>query len=220
MAPGARRKPGRIRRVAGWVLRATRNLLAIGMLAQLVLIFTPATERVYDWLSVSVASPERADYIVCLGGGSGREGRAAQLWHRKVAPFVIVSNAPGAAEWMRNVVADCGVPRDRIIVDNRSYTTAGHPPAVAELRGIDRESQRFVIVTDHTHGRRSRACFAEAGYKHIAIHSGREPNPRTSFRDVLEWRVYTIPPILYELAAMVQYWCEGKLSLRTLFQPA
>lgn len=187
------------------------------MVGLILMVLLPIPERIYHWLSVSNPTPPAADYIVCLGGGSEREGKAAQLWHRKVAPMIIVSNAPGAAEWMCNLLVDCGVPREKILVDNRSHTTGDHPAGVARLPGVDPKAHRFVIVTDHTHGRRSRACFSEAGYTDFVIYSGRNPRPGDSYWDGCEWRIANLPFIVYESAAIVQYWLQGKISVGSLF---
>lgn len=201
---------GLVRRLLGWGFRTVRNLLALAMLLEIVAVFTPATERVYGWLSVDDPSPEKADYIVCLGGGHGREARSAELWHRKIAPYVIVSNAPGAAEHMRYLVTKSGVPGDRVLVDNRSYNTADHPAGIARIRGVDPAATSLVIVTDHTHTRRARACFVRGGFKHITLFAGKE-HPRQGYLDSVEWRVMVIPSLIYECAGMVQYWWQGKI---------
>lgn len=180
------------------------------MLLELVAVFTPATERVYGWLSVDNPAPEKADYIVCLGGGHGREAQAAELWHRKIAPYVIVSNAPGAAEHMRYLVTKAGVPGERVIVDNRSYNTADHPAGIARIRGVDPATTRLIIVTDHTHTRRARACFIRGGFKHITLYAGKE-HPRERYLDDVEWRIMVIPSIIYECAGLVQYWWQAKI---------
>jgi uncharacterized SAM-binding protein YcdF (DUF218 family) len=214
----ARHKSGRIRRWTGRLFRITRNLLALAMVGLILMVLLPVPERIFYWLSVSDPTPQKADYIVCLGGGSEREGRSAQLWHRKIAPVIIVSNAPGAAEWMRKLLLECSVAGGHILVDNKSYTTRDHPAGVARLPGVDPKSHRFVIVTDHTHARRARACFVEAGYKNLVVHSGRNPRPGDSYLDSCEWRVAIMPYILYECAAIVQYWCQGHISVRSLFR--
>ncbi|HOA75376.1 MAG TPA: ElyC/SanA/YdcF family protein [Phycisphaerae bacterium] len=210
-------KPRQLRRWAGWLFRTTRNLLALAMLLEIVMVLAPLPERVYYWLAVGQPPPKEADYIVCLGGGTGREVKAAQLWLQKVAPVVIVSNAPGAAEWMRNLIVECGVPRKQILVDNRSHTTHMHPAGVAKLPGVDPQNHRFVLVTEHTHARRARACFAAAGYKNLSVYTGRSPRPGKSYWDHCEWRIKNIPSIIYECAGLITYWAKGNISYRDLF---
>jgi len=174
------------------------------------MVFTPVPDRLYEWLSVANPSPGKADFIICLGGGSGREAVAAQLWHQKVAPVIIVTNAPGAAEWMRYVTTTCVVPRDRILVDSRSYTTGEHPAGVARLPGVDPGKSTFVIVTDHTHTRRARACFLKGGYAHITMFAAKE-HRRGSYWDHVQWRITVMPAMIYESAAMAKDWWLGRI---------
>lgn len=217
VSPACRPGPGLLCRCFRFGYRSLRNVLALFMAGLILMVLSPIPERIFQWLSVSNSKPPTADYIVCLGGGTEREGKAAQLWHRKVAPVIIVSNAPGAAEWMRNLLVDCGVAREQILVDNTSHTTGDHPAGVARLPGVDPKAHSFVIVTDHTHGRRSRACFSEAGYTDFVIHSGRNPRPGDSYWDSCEWRIAILPFIIYESAAIVQYWLQGRISVGSLF---
>ncbi len=205
------RKRG-LRRLLGWGYRTVRNTLALLMVGVLILFFTPATNRIYNWLDVSVAEPATADYIVCLGGGWGREVRAAQLWHRKIAPRVIVSNQPGAAEWMRTLLMQAGVPRDQVVLERTSETTSEHPGGVARLPGIDRRTTRLVLVTDHTHARRSLACFTKAGFTHVEVWSGTiAPRKPRSYRERCVWRISQWPMIVYECGAMAMYAWRGNI---------
>lgn len=208
--PAAPVKRRRFRRTVSLLFRAVRNLLALAMLVQVVMVLAPVPERLYKWLSVAEPSPGKADFIVCLGGGYGREAIAAQLWHQKVAPFVIVSNAPGAAEYMRYLVSLSGVPRDRILLDRESYTTGEHPAGVARMPGVDRDRSRLVIVTDHTHTRRAKACFVKGRYANITMYAAKERPPET-YWDRVRWRIMVIPAITYESAALAQYWWQGKI---------
>ncbi|MBI4580400.1 MAG: YdcF family protein [Planctomycetes bacterium] len=209
---GKPRSRGPIRRAAEFLFRGLRNVLAFMMAVVLLLAFTPLGNLLFRHLSVTVADPPKADYIVCLGGGMGREVRAAQLWHRKVAPIVIVSNRPGAAEWMRTLVEQTGVPHDRVLVDDTSYTTADHPEGIARVPGVDRHRQRFVIVTDHVHSRRAQACFLKAGYEHVTFWGGlKGVNPPTTYWEWCEWRIINLPMIVYECAATAKYTWRGTI---------
>lgn len=208
-------RPGPIRRLGRLIrrlYRIVRALLALTMLALILLLFVPAIDRLYLWMSVATP-PTKADAIVCLGGHTIREVMAAQLYHRGFAPVVVVSNAPGAAEAMRRLVVNCGVPRDKILVDNTSYTTADHPAGVARLPGMDPQRQTFIIVTDHSHSRRAGACFRKAGYQHIAVYAGRPASREipAEYWDRVRWRVLTMPQMLYETAGLVQYWWQDRI---------
>jgi len=212
--PGMPASPGRRRwrRLAGLLFRSLRNLLAAGMLLEIVMVVTPLTEKVYLWLSVT-GPPQKADVIVCLGGNTAREVRAAWLYRQGWAPLVVVSNRPMAAEAMRETLLLAGVPRNRILVDSRSYTTADHPESIARLPGMDRGRTRFLIVTDHAHSRRAEACFRKAGYRHTTFYAGRPP-----LEDGIEegkrwrWRVMKLPSMVYELSGLLSYWFGGVID--------
>jgi len=193
-----------------FLFRATRNLLALAMVALIIMVLTPATEWMCREMSVAGPAPRKADVIVCLGGGYGRELTASRLYKQRVAPLVVVCNAPGAAEWMRNVLVGCGVSREHILVDNESYTTGDHPEGVARVSGVDRKKGRFVIVTDHLHSRRALACFVKAGYRQATVVSG-DDDKSDSFQARCKWRIGVIPYLVYECAALVQYRWQGKI---------
>ncbi len=182
------------------------------MLLQILLAVTPVTEKVLLWLSVT-GPPQKADVIVCLGGNAAREIRAAWLYRQGWAPLVVVSNRPIAAEAMRETLLLAGVPRGRILVDNRSYVTADHPESIARLPGMDRERTKFLIVTDHAHSRRAEACFRKAGYRHMTFYGGPPP-----LEDGIEegkrwrWRVMKLPSIVYELSGLLTYWLKGTID--------
>jgi uncharacterized SAM-binding protein YcdF (DUF218 family) len=179
---------------------------------ELITLLTPVPEYIENRLSVATDPPAKADVIVCLGGGFGRETRAAQLWHRGVAPVIVVSNVPGAAQWMRNFIADCGVPRSRILVDETSSNTAAHPAGVARLPGIDPARQHFVLVTSFEHSRRAKAVFLKAGYRHVDVFAGyRVRDPNRGYLELVKSRIMNGPSILYELAGLIQYQWQGKI---------
>src|SRR5690348_5143596 len=67
------RKLLRFRVMARRALKLIGGLLAIAMLIQIVLLTTPATERLFGWLNVTREPPqEPVDMIVSLGGGYER----------------------------------------------------------------------------------------------------------------------------------------------------
>jgi uncharacterized SAM-binding protein YcdF (DUF218 family) len=205
------RPRGRVRRGLAYGFRTARNILASFALVTLLLVLTPLGDCLYNWLNVSTKDLPKADVIVCLGGGNGREALAAVLWHRKAAPIVIVSNRPGAAEHMRMLVEDVGVPSRAILVDNTSATTHDHPEGVAHLPGIDRKKQRFVLVTDYTHSRRARDCFINAGYEHVTVWSGFRDPPTRTYLEQCESRVVILPGLIYEGAAILKYKLQGNI---------
>lgn len=212
-SPATSPPPARHRRPLrwlGWIYRLTRNLLALGMLLQVVFLLSPLPEKLYRWLVVS-GPPVKADYIVCLGGGGGiREIRATQMYRGKFAPKIIVSNEPAAAYGMRELIASYDVPRRDILVDTHSLNTAAHPHGVARLHGIDPAAQRFLLVTDDTHSRRALAVFRKAGYRHVSVYAGPPPEAeKKSFYDRMKWRVSILSQLIYEYAGLLSYWWQG-----------
>lgn len=192
-----------------WIYRKVRMLLVLFVLLQLVLVFTPATERLYNWLDVTGA-PEKSDLIVCLGGDPARLVWAVEAYRHQLAPRVAVSNHPGAAEWMRDRLVQCGLPPDRILVDATSGTTAEHPAGVARLPGIDPAQHRILLVTDADHSRRAVACFRKAGFTHVSVmRAGFPLRSDGPYHKRCRWRVLVLPRLLYEYAALVQYWWRG-----------
>ncbi len=200
----------RLKRLIRRLYRLVVGLLAAGMLVLILLVTTPVPESVYDWLAVTQKA-EPADFIACLGGDYERLVWTARAFNQKLAPRVIVSNAPGAAEFMRDVLVHCGVPRDDILVDSQSHTTFEHPAGLARLPGVDPARSRFLFITSHVHSRRAAAVFRKAGYAHVIMCSG----PRVSFKDDrvsrFKWRVMNLASIGYECAALLQYWLQGRI---------
>jgi uncharacterized SAM-binding protein YcdF (DUF218 family) len=179
--------------------------------AYVVLVATPLTERLYLWLTVT-QSPEKADVIVCLGGQPERMFWAAELYHQGYAPKVAVSSWENGADKMYGWVHMCGVPAEDVWVDRYSRTTGDHPDALAALPGIDKESMRFLIVTNHEHSRRVRAVFQRAGYRNFMIYGGDPPfanelDPGQRWR----WRFLRIPSLVYEYAALAKYKLQGRI---------
>lgn len=187
------------------------GMLALGMAAQLLFVFTPLTEALHRRLIVT-QPPAKADLVVCLGGSYDRLFWTAQLMRDGYAPLAAVSNAPGAAPYMRQLLVMCGVPRKSILVDTTSHTTRDHPVGIAGLPGVDR-SKRLVIVTDHEHSRRAAACFRKAGFRNFTIYGG--PFPPSSYtadstlRQRMKWRIMITPRLLYEYSGLTLYWFQG-----------
>jgi uncharacterized SAM-binding protein YcdF (DUF218 family) len=202
------------RGVRGCIRRAysrTRAALACATLLLAILVGTPLTEKLYMRLDVT-APPTHADYIVCLGGNPARLLWAVDAYRRGFAPKIIVSSLPGSAQWMRDMLVQCGIPRERILVDDESSVSADHPVTIAALSGIDPERTRLLIVTDHDHSRRVAACFRKAGFEHFTITGAGFPLRLSgSFQMRCRWRLMALPRIAYEYAALVQYTLQDRI---------
>lgn len=200
-------------RVVVRTYRITRAALALVTVALILLVVTPIPERLFDWLDVS--SPlAKADLIVCLGGHNERLLWTADVFSRGYASRIAVSNAPGAAQHMARLLTRCGVPASSILTDTTSYVTADHAEGIAGLRGVDRVSQRFLIITDYEHSRRVALCFRKGGYRNFAIYCG--PHPFRNREDggtpvMWRWRVVELPRLAYECAGLLQYWIQGRI---------
>ena len=208
-APGS---PGRRGGIPGRLCRIIVGLLALAALVQIICVFTPLGDRVAGYLIVS-EEPRPADFIVCLGGRDQRLIWAVDLYHRGIAPRVVVSNAPGAAEKMRDILVLCGVPADRILVDSASRSTADHPGCVAALTGANPAEQRFVVVTDKYHTRRVAACFRHGGYRRFQVYTGRVVASYGESISGQTWRqrFTDLPEVVYEYAGLLQYWLRGHI---------
>ncbi|WP_051660897.1 YdcF family protein [Bosea sp. 117] len=100
-----------------------------------------------------------ADVIVVLGGdGPARAAWAAALWHKRVAPLVLVSGDGDCRSIADAMIAE-GVDAAVITLECRSKTTwenaAFSAPVLARL-GV----RRAVLVTSWFHSRRALASFA------------------------------------------------------------
>lgn len=210
--PLAASRASRLRGIVSRVYRVGRALFALGMLLQVVIVFTPVGGRLARWLDVTMP-PAAADVIVCLGGNDIRQIWAAELYHEGYAPVVVVSNKRGAADVMKTQLVRIGVPSQAVLVDDRSAVTADHPNAIADVMEIDPLMLRVLIVTDKEHSRRAAACFAEAGYRDFRVCTGTSStDPAPDERgDNWRQRIGQLPRLAYEYAALVKYWMRGDI---------
>jgi uncharacterized SAM-binding protein YcdF (DUF218 family) len=139
---------------------------------------------------VAVAELPSADAIVVLGGGMGvaapprrtpdlgaaadRVWHAARLYQAGKAPTILLSG--GALPWlhargletdaMSEFLRDLGVPRDRLILEQRGNTTRGN--ALETKRLIDAAGMaRILLVTSALHMARADASFRAVGIEAI-----------------------------------------------------
>ena len=172
----------------------------------LVLVFTPAGDWLGDAL-ISVDPLTKADYIVVLDGNRERGVEAANLYRQGWAPKVIVSSTRDGAPELAEIVKAYGVPVDDILIDGETTRTATHPETVARLPGVDKKTDRFIVLTSQYHTSRSRACFQRAGYVHVCMQSpgwrigGRYRDSETGWGQ----RAATLVTKLYEVLAWAMY---------------
>jgi len=212
--PGAaevRRRSNPCLRVLARLYAWIRGVLALAAVLLIVLICTPVTDKLYAWLDVT-EPPTQADWIVCLGGNPSRLVWTVDAYRRGFAPRVIVSNRRHPAHWMRKKLDQCGVPAEQVIIEPTSFNTSDHPHGIASLPGIDPNTQKFLVVTDHEHSRRVAACFRRAGFYHVTIYgSGFPLRTDGPFTQRCRWRILALPVILYEYTALLEYWLQNRI---------
>lgn len=135
---------------------------------------------------IAVADLPAADAIVVLGGAMGvsapprrnpdlgsaadRVWHAARIYHAGKAKNIILSG--GALPWLRGqgletaamsaFLRDLGVPKDRLILEQRGSTTRGN--ALETKRVIDSKGMaRILLVTSALHMARADASFRAVG---------------------------------------------------------
>ncbi len=200
--------PGRFRRskrlVHGFVYVA-----GVAAILTAAFILTPISGSIYFAMDAHDDLAE-ADFIICLGGDSGRVVESAKLLQEGFAPLLIVTNHGGAAQRMRDQAIEWGAGPDQVLVDETSTRTKDHPEAVGSLASIDRANDTCIIVTSYTHLRRARAVFEKAGYRKIIM---REPRWERQTRnwDGMSWRgrFLVFPKMVYEGAGWILYWASG-----------
>lgn len=120
----------------------------------------------------------RADALVVLGarvlpGGvpSGslvaRVEQAVALYHRGVAPWLVLSggvgaHAPSEARVMLALAVEAGVPSSACVLEEQSHSTEGNARLSVRLLR-ERGARRVVVVSDPYHLLRARQCFRREG---------------------------------------------------------
>lgn len=152
----------------------------------------PLPERRYDAIVVAGAG--------VLPGGRpsrplrGRVARAAELYHRGVAPRVVLTGGVGKHPPAESVVAAAlarafGVPEAALVREERSTTTEENADEAARLLGRD---ARIVLVTDRFHVFRATRMFRRRFATVDGVGSVCHPWPRFrgAMREVLAVAVH------------------------------
>jgi uncharacterized SAM-binding protein YcdF (DUF218 family) len=115
------------------------------------------------------------DVVICLGckprntfaerNMRMRAQRAAQVFKQRRAKYLLCSGAqtvrgkPSEAEFMARAARQAGVPKERIILEERSRTTVGNA-YYSLLLVRDRKCRSAIIVTDPFHLPRALVIFS------------------------------------------------------------
>jgi len=191
----------------------------LAVIAAVILVFTPAGDSCGRWL-IDVDEPAGADYIVVLGGEAARVVEAANLFRRGLAEKVIISSTPDGVESFTRAVRAYGVPAGAVILDPDATRTADHPRTVAALPGIDKQRDRFIILTSPFHTARARACFRRAGYENLRVLSPEWQTGGAFAPADRGWgnRAQDLPKMFYETLAWGYYKLRGWLQGPGLMQ--
>jgi len=204
----ARPRGRRLRKALLWVQWS----IDAAVLVAAVLVWTPAGNWVERRL-IAVDPLAKADYIVVLGGGYSRAVEAANLYRDGWASKVIVSSRGPQANVLSRIAQSYGVPQEAILVDPLAGRTADHPHTVQKLPGLDRQADRFLIVTSPLHTSRAQACFQHAGFRNVRMRvpnwqAGGRFDPRRPGRGT---RLGDLPTMMRELLAWAYYKLRGWL---------
>ena len=174
-------------------LRGNRAAAGLYTFFALMVLYYPSTQFGVDAIAKPLEarypafSPEElpeGDTIVVLGGGIGAEGAygrwgdlnhasdrvvsAAELWHAKKAPKIVVSGGStqgpvSEASRMADLLQRMGVPATAIRLEEKSLNTEGNAREVAAL--VDKGSPHILLVTSSLHMRRAAALFTAQGFR-------------------------------------------------------
>lgn len=223
--------------------RAARRWLGAGLLllwiaSTPVVAFHAIRSLEARYPAVSIAETPDADAIVLLGGGLtpprppherielneavDRIFHAAHLLRAGKAPLVLVSGG-GAdyrddqqrpADSMADVLVELGVPREALVLERRSRTTAENARFSKPLLD-ERGAHRILLVTSAVHMRRSAAVFRSLGFDVIpapadfATTTANYANPGAWIPD--PGALVGTTAALKEYAGILVYWLRGEI---------
>lgn len=133
--------------------------LAVIPLVLISMWLTHAAWLPYLFLYLDVSQPpQKADFIVILGGGNERAERAAELYQQGYTSQIIVSGGKSFTRDYYDLMIEASVPHDAIIVNDGATSTWDEAEQVlAILR--EKDAQSALIITDSIHTRRARATY-------------------------------------------------------------
>ena len=207
-------------------------LLAIAILPLPVVLTSPLENRFPRW------DPARGapDGIVILGGalspdisldrgmpdlgeGAGRIVAIARLARQYPAARIIYSGGngslfpgkPAEADALGPVLDDFGVPRSRVVLENRSRNTVENAifsKAIAQPKPGD----RWLLVTSAWHMPRAVGCFRRAGFPVEAypVDWRTLTHPRYAISTWPAANLYATDVVVHEWMGLFAYWVTGR----------
>ncbi len=141
-------------------------------------------ETLWDYMQLH-QTPKKADCIFVLGSNDSRVAEyAAELYHQKMAPYIVFSGGRGRftqdlttseAEIFANVAFDMGVPRHAMILETQSTNSGENMTFTAKLlaeQGLTFDS--FILLQKPYMERRALATFIKQWpnqYHHVTVSS-------------------------------------------------
>jgi uncharacterized SAM-binding protein YcdF (DUF218 family) len=208
-------------------LRRLARLVVVLAIAELLLLsFPPVSHllmaRLQDETRVAAKATPACCYdaIVVLGGGIGpaepphipdphltdsadRIWHAARLYHRGLAPRIIVSGGGGSGEMseadaMRLFLTDLGVPREAIVIEGASLNTIENIRYVRKLV----KDGRVALVTSASHMPRALRLARTAGLTVAAFPS--DWGPPLEVRGALDYWVPSLSALSVSSIALLE----------------
>jgi uncharacterized SAM-binding protein YcdF (DUF218 family) len=160
-------------------------------------------DKLYNYLVVD-EQPQAADAIIALGGGSGRDIYAAELYKSGLSSKVIVSVLQPSSARMAKIVRKQGVKREDIIMEERAMNTYQNALFTREIM-IANGYQSAIIVSSPSHMRRTKMIFDRL-YKDTGISLTYCPVPLRLDVDSQERGIYTKQSLILEYVKLLFYW--------------
>ncbi len=184
-----------------------RGYAILGIVAVLVLTLALThalwLPSIFAYLDVS-EPPRLADVIVVLGGGGGqRERFAARLYEQGYAPLILVSGYTDKMQYALNILAENGVPEDRLLINDEATSTYTEAQQVLDLL-MEIDAQSALIATDAFHTRRARATYERVFGEHNIEITLVSPDP--GIEPTTWWNSVYRDFVVTEYAKMLYYW--------------
>ncbi|HXG35080.1 MAG TPA: YdcF family protein [Bryobacteraceae bacterium] len=208
----------RWRKAAQGVWRVTQTLCVLFAAVFAIVHVTPLVPWVAAWLSDDWRGTH-GDVLIILGAeqlGDGTIGissywRAvygARAFHAGNFRMVVISGGttmpgPSLASQMAEFMAALGVPRDRIVLEERSWNTRLNALYTAAM--VRNWPGKKVLLTSDYHMRRARRCFLRAG---LDVEPAPFPDVMKRFNNPLErWVCAWVVGV--EVVKLAWYWAKG-----------
>lgn len=196
--------------------RSRRGGVAVLVLLSILVLWVPATPLFSGYIGstlenryppVPVASIEKADVIVVLGGGIAHIGKredmldfdasfdriyhAVQLYRAGKAPLIIVTGGgpegrTTEADVMALLLMEFAVPEEVIIKESSSRNTRENGANVAELLK-ERNLPRIILVTSASHMGRAQSVFRQSGLHVVPAATDYRVDLRPSAMPIFDW---------------------------------